>query len=478
MNESNPQKIAEGIYEVKAEGNMTVPLRIYASEKIMAHLKKDRAIQQGMNVACLPGICKASFMMADAHQGYGFPIGGVAAIDFENGCVSPGGIGFDINCGVRLLVTPLKKKDIENKITELVDAIYKHVPVGVGGESDIELSDEDIDAVLRNGAKWAVENGYGTKKDLEFSEEGGSMKGANPSFVTPRAKARGRKQLGTLGAGNHFLEIQYAEDLLDEETAKVFGISKDQVCCMIHCGSRGLGHQVCSDYIRKMEEDDPELMASLPEKDLVYAKSGTPLFSDYLGAMAAAANYAWANRHIIAHRVRLAFYDVLGISPDEIPLVYDVAHNIAKIEEHIVDGKPKKLIVHRKGATRAFPKGRNELPKKYLSVGQPVLIPGSMGTSSYVLVGTEKGFNETFGSTAHGAGRLMSRHQANETFTPESVRQELAEKHIVLKSRSQKGISEEAPGVYKDVSEVVKVSDVTGIGKLVVKLRPLGVVKG
>lgn len=472
------KKISENVYEVPKEGDMNVPVRIYASENILKSLQKDKAIDQAINVSKLPGICKASFMMADAHQGYGFPIGGVAAIDFEKGCISPGGIGFDINCGVRLLITPYTKDDIHDKIPELINTMYDFVPVGVGGESKIKLSDEDIDNVLKYGAKWAVDNGYGTSDDLDSCEENGFMKTADPSKLTPRAKARGRKQLGTLGAGNHFLEIQYVNQIFDEKTAKVFGIKPDQVTVMIHCGSRGLGHQVCADYIRKMEDSNPELMKSLPEKDLIYAKSGTVLFNDYLGAMSAAANFAWANRHIIAHQVRLAFKSVLNCNPEDIKLLYDVAHNIAKIENHDIDGENKKLLVHRKGATRAFPKGNSEIPDKYKKVGQPVLIPGSMGTSSFILLGTETGLSETFGSTAHGAGRVMSRHQAHQEFDAEKVRSDLSKKDIVLKSRSLKGIVEEAPGVYKDVDEVVGVSDKTGIGTLVIELKPLGVIKG
>ena len=472
------KKINDYIYEIPKSGNMKVPVRIFASKKIVDMMKKDKALEQGINVACLPGIYKASLMMADAHQGYGFPIGGVAAIDYDKGCISPGGIGFDINCGVRLLITPYKKNDIVDKIEQITNSIYNNIPVGVGGESKIRLSDEDLNSVLKNGVYWAVENGYGFEEDILKCEENGKMKTADPVAVSPRAKARGRKQLGTLGAGNHFLEIQVASKIFDENIAKTFGISPDQVLVMIHCGSRGLGHQVCADYIRKMEDSDPELMKSLPEKDLIYAKSGTKMFDDYLKAMSATANFAWTNRHIIAHQIRMAFKEVLGTEPKDIKLVYDVAHNIAKIEEHDIDGEIKKVIIHRKGATRAFPKGHSEVPKVYQNTGQPVIIPGSMGTSSYVLVGTEKAMEDTFGSTAHGAGRVMSRHQASKTFKADDVKLELSKKHIYLKARSMKGISEEAPGVYKNVDDVVEVSDKTGIGKLVVELKPLSVIKG
>jgi tRNA-splicing ligase RtcB len=404
-------------------------------------------------------------MLPDAHQGYGFSIGGVAAIDFEHGCISPGGIGFDINCGVRLLVTPLKKEEVEPKIKELMDSMFRNVPSGVGSESFIRLSNP--------------EQGYGFKEDLERSEEGGRMKEADASKVSNKAKSRGREQLGTLGAGNHFLEVQFVEHINDKKVAEAFGIKEEgQVTVMIHCGSRGLGHQVCSDYLREMEEADPELMKTLPEKDLIYAKAGTQLAKDYFAAMAASANYAWANRHIIAHQVRKSFKEIFGIEPEQIKTVYDVAHNIAKIEEHVIDGEKRKVYVHRKGATRSLPAGNMNVPEVYRKVGQPVIIPGSMGTASYLLVGTQGALDETFGSTAHGAGRVMSRTEAIRSFRGEQIRKDLAEHHIYLKAGSLKGVSEEAPAVYKDIDEVVKVSHEAGIGNLVAKLRPIGVIKG
>ncbi len=474
----NTKKIADGIYEVEKQGEMKVPLGIFASDSILSHLQKDRAIEQGMNMATLPGIVKNSIMMADAHQGYGFPIGGVAAMDFEKGCISPGGIGFDINCGVRLLKTPLKKADVQDKMDELLSAIYENVPVGVGGESKIPLEFSDIEEILEKGVGWALEKGYANDKDVENCEEKGCMSSADPSKITQRAKARGRKQLGTLGAGNHFIEVQAVEDIFDSTTAEAFGLSGEQVVVLIHCGSRGLGHQVCSDYIRAMEEDDPDLMSSLVEKDLIYARSGTKLFNDYLGAMSAAANFAWTNRQLIMHNIRESFVSVFGCAYDSMELLYDVSHNIAKIENHVVDGKKMKLLVHRKGATRAFSKERDEVLEQFKTTGQPVLIPGSMGTKSYVLVGTEEAMKLSFGSTAHGAGRMMSRNQAKKEFTAENVKKGLEDSGIKIKSRSMKGITEEAPGVYKDVDDVVKVSDTTGIGKLVASLKPLGVIKG
>lgn len=474
-----PKKVTNYLFEIPKKGRMKVPVKIYASEKLIKKLGEDNSLQQGMNVACLPGIYKASIMLPDAHQGYGFSIGGVAAIDAEKGCISPGGIGFDINCGVRLLTTPLKKEDVEPKIGELLNSLFKNVPSGVGSESFIRLDDKQLDQVLVKGAQWAVENGYGFKEDLERCEEGGRMKQADSSKVSPKAKARGRKQLGSLGAGNHFLEVQVVDKIYDKKIAEAFGIKQEgQVTVMIHCGSRGLGHQVCSDYLRRMEESDPELMKSLPEKDLIYAKAGTQLANDYFGAMAASANFAWANRHIIMHQARKSFKEVFGTDPKEIKLVYDVAHNIAKMEEHEIDGVKRRVYVHRKGATRSLPPGHPNTPEVYKEVGQPVLIPGSMGTASYVLVGTENALKETFGSTAHGAGRVMSRSKAIKSFRSEQIKKELEQHNIYVKAASWKGITEEAPQVYKDIDEVVKVSHEAGIGNLVARLKPLGVVKG
>jgi len=475
----NPKKINDHMFEIEKTGNMKVPVRIYASEKLMKKLGEDASLQQGMNVACLPGIYGQSIMLPDAHQGYGFSIGGVAALDFEHGCISPGGIGFDINCGVRLLATPLKKEEVEPKIKELMDSMFKNVPSGVGSESFIRLNNQQLDDVLNRGAEWAVEQGYGFKEDLERSEEGGRMKDADASKVSNKAKSRGREQLGTLGAGNHFLEVQFVEHIYDKRIAEAFGIHNEgQVTIMIHCGSRGLGHQVCSDYLREMEESDPELAKSLPEKDLIYAKAGTQLAKNYFAAMAASANYAWANRHIIAHQVRKSFKEIFGLEPEKIKTVYDVAHNIAKIENHMIEGVERKVYVHRKGATRSLPAGNMNVPEIYRSVGQPVIIPGSMGTSSYLLVGTQQAMDETFGSTAHGAGRVMSRTEAIRSFRGEQIKKDLADQNIYLKAGSWKGVSEEAPAVYKDIDEVVKVSHEAGIGNIVAKLRPIGVIKG
>ena len=474
------KKLNNYSFTIEKSGDMQVPVKIFASDALMEKMQQDKCLGQGVNVAtALPGIYGASIMMPDAHQGYGFSIGGVAAVDCEHGCISPGGIGFDINCGVRLLATNLTKDEVEPKIMDLLNALFKHVPPGVGGQSLFRLDDEQLEEVLQTGAQWCVKNKYGVAEDLEHCEENGSLEQhALPAKVSPRAKSRGRKQLGTLGAGNHFLEIQVVDEIFDEQTAKVFGIDKPgQIVVMIHCGSRGLGHQVCSDYLRRMEDSFPEIMAKLPEKDLIYAPAESDLAKDYFGAMCAAANFAWANRHMIGHQVRQAFHDIFGDAAS-LRTVYDVAHNIAKLEEHVIAGEKKKVWVHRKGATRAFPPGHKDVPKAYRAVGQPILIPGSMGTASWVLVGTEKAMAESFGSTAHGAGRLMSRKQANETWRGEDLKKELEAQKIYVKAASWRGVSEEAPKAYKDVDEVVKVSHDAGIGNLVVKVKPLGVVKG
>ena len=470
------KKISDNVWEIPKSGEMKVPTRIFASEKLLEKMKQDRSLGQAKNVACLPGIYKYACVMPDGHEGYGFPIGGVAALDVKTGGISPGGIGYDINCGVRLLQTNLTKEQMYPKIKDLLDALFKSVPAGLGG-SNITVTTEVLDGLLNNGAKWAVENGYGNQDDLDHCESNGCMEQADASRVSDKAKNRGRKQLATLGSGNHFLEIQYVDEIYDVETAKAFGITeKDQVVLMIHCGSRGLGHQVCSDYLREMERTFPEIIAKIPDKELIYAPAGHKLCDDYLKAMSAAANFAWCNRHIIGHQTRLAFKKVF---PDvELKTVYDVAHNICKVEEHKIDGEMKKVYLHRKGATRAFPPGHPELAEAYRAVGQPIILPGSMGTASYILVGTEEGMETTFGSTAHGAGRVMSRHEALRKFKGEQVKKDLEAQKISLKSASWKGVAEEAPGVYKDIDEVARVSDETGIGRKVVRLRPIGVIKG
>ncbi|MBT3395407.1 RtcB family protein [archaeon] len=472
------KKVEKNVYVIDKYGDMNVPLKIFASEKILEKIKADNSIQQGINVACMPGIQKQSIMMSDAHLGYGFPVGGVAAFDVKEGCISPGGIGFDINCGVRLMASDMDKKDVEPKIKELLDTLFEDIPCGVGKNSELRLNNDELDEVLNNGLDWALKNNYALKEDLDRCEENGHMTTADSSKVSPRAKSRGRKQLGTLGAGNHFVEIQYIDEIYDEEVAKTFGIKrKGQIFVMIHSGSRGLGHQVCSDYLRKIENEFEDIVSELPEKDLAYAPTDSKVAKDYLGAMSAAANFGWTNRQLISFQTRKSFSKLFG-DMGKLGLVYDVAHNIAKIEEYEIDGILKKVYVHRKGASRAFGPGHKEVPEIYRKVGQPIILPGSMGTSSYVLVGTDKAMNETFSSTPHGAGRVMSRHEANKTFKANTVIKELEKNKIYVKSASYRGISEEAPGVYKDVDEVVKVSDEVGIGKKVARLKPLGVIKG
>lgn len=484
MPEIKVRKIDEVRWEIPkgALPCMRVPARIFATEKLLQKMRRDRTLLQVAGVACLPGIYKYSIVLPDGHEGYGFPIGGVAALDAEQGAISPGGIGYDINCGVRLVRTNLTFDEVKPKIREIVDTMFRNVPSGVGSRGLVKVKTQsEFDLVLSLGAKWAVENGYGVEEDLEVLEENGCMEGADPSKVSSTAKKRGMPQLGSLGSGNHFLEVQVVDQIYDPEVAKVFGIEQErQICVMIHTGSRGLGHQVCSDYLREMERCYRELIRKLPDRELIYAPAGSEIASNYFAAMSAAANFAWCNRQMIVHWVRESFEQVFKKDWENMGMyiVYDVAHNIAKIEEHEIDGKKVKVFVHRKGATRAFPKGHEEIPKKYQSVGQPVLIPGSMGTASYVLVGSEQAMKESFGSTAHGAGREMSRAQALREFRGSEVARNLEKMGIYVHGASWKGIAEEAPQAYKDIDEVVKASDKAGIAKVVCRLRPLGVVKG
>ena len=418
--------------------------------------------------------------MREAHQGYGFPIGGVAATDIEDGVLSPGGVGYDINCGVRVLRTNLERKDVESKIKELTQEIFTNVPSGLGSKRKIKLSIRNLDELLAEGVSWSLRNGFGWEEDALHCEANGKLEGADPSKVSSRAKERGVSQVGTLGAGNHFLEIQYVEKVFDEEAAKVYGLSENQVTVMIHTGSRGLGHQICSDYLRVMERAVRKYNINLPDRELAAAPGNSPEGQDYLAAMACAANFAWANRQSITHWVRESFQNVFRMSAEDLDmhLVYDVAHNIAKIEKHKVNGEVRTVYVHRKGATRAFPPGHPEIPEKYRSVGQPVLIPGTMGTSSYILKGRQEAMELSFGSTAHGAGRVMSRHQAVRSFSGAGVKNKLMSKGIFVRAASIKVVSEEAPEAYKNVDEVAKASHDAGIASLVARLRPLGVVKG
>ena len=466
------KKLSEFEWEIPKEGKMKVPGRIFASDKIIEDIKKDKTLEQVKNVACLPGIIKHSLAMPDAHQGYGFSIGGVAAFDLEKGVISPGGVGYDINCSVRLLKTNLTKQDIEKQKKKVVKSLFQDVPSGVGKKGRIILKEKELDEVLMQGARWAVEKGYGTKEDYGATEEKGCMKEANPEFVSRRAKSRGIPQLGSLGAGNHFIEVLSVDEIFDKKTTEVFGLKKDQAVIMIHCGSRGLGHQVASDYIQEMEKEYGT--ENLSDKELVNAPIKSELGKRYFSAMAAAANFAFANKQLITHWVRESMKDIFPKFKADV--VYEVCHNIAKFEEHKINGKKQKVLIMRKGATRSLGPGRKELPKKYQETGQPIILPGSMGTSSYVLVGTKEAEELTFASTAHGAGRVKSRMSAKRDLNAESIRKNLSEKGIELISGSNKGIVEEAPEVYKDIDEIARISQESGMGKLVARLKPLVVV--
>ncbi len=474
------RKVTDYLWEIPREGKMRVPGRIYATEDMLPDVTKDNAHVQVANVATLPGIVKYSMAMPDIHWGYGFPIGGVAAFDVEDGIISPGGVGYDINCGVRLLRTDLKRDEIEDKIRDVVGALFHHIPSGVGSKGAFKLSNRELEAVLVEGAHWAVRNGFGSEEDLEHIEESGRLDGADPTFVSPRAMERGRPQLGTLGSGNHFVEVGYVEELYDEKLAERLGLFEGQVTMIVHTGSRGFGHQVCDDYIRVMLKASAKYGIDLPDKQLCCAPVQSEEGKQYYAAMACAVNFAFANRQMITHWAREAFVKALGLSHSQVNMqvVYEVAHNIAKLERHRVNGQEKTLCVHRKGATRAFGPGHPAVPEAYRDVGQPVLIPGDMGRYSYVLVGTEKAMDETFGSTCHGAGRVMSRHQATKVARGRALTKELEQRGVFVMASSKATIAEEMPEAYKDVSRVVEAVALAGISVMVAKLRPLGVVKG
>ena len=460
---------------------MTTSAVIFSDDKMIKSVCADNAPEQAANVACLPGIVGKSLAMPDIHWGYGFPIGGVAAFDSEKGIISPGGIGYDVNCGVKLVRTDLTVKDVGPNIKKVIDTIFQNVPSGVGEKGKLRLTGSEVEDVLDQGARWAVSKGYGWEDDLASCEENGCMKTADSSKVDSKAKQRGAPQLGTLGGGNHFLEVQRVERIFDEAAAKAFGITgPDQIVVSIHSGSRGCGHQIASDYIRVMENALRKYSIQVPDRQLACAPVHSQEGQDCFAAMSAAANYAWANRQLILHWVRESFEQALGRKAEEIGMrcVYDVAHNICKLEEHEFEGRRTKLYVHRKGATRAFDSSRAEVPQKYRSVGQPVLIPGDMGSASYVLVGTPGAMAETFGSTCHGAGRLMSRTSATKRFSANEVVSLLQGRGIYIRAASKDGIVEEAPGAYKDVDEVVRIAHGAGISKMVARLKPIGVMKG
>ncbi|UCG54443.1 MAG: RtcB family protein [Dehalococcoidia bacterium] len=460
---------------------MRVDGLIYADKEMLEHILLEQTLEQVANVAQLPGIVGNSLAMPDIHWGYGFPIGGVAAMEIKDGVISPGGVGFDINCGVRIIRTNLTKKEVLPKVKELVDALYHNVPSGLGSKGKIRLRPGEIDKVLAKGSHWAIENGYGFAEDLESTEERGEMSGADPSLVSSRAKKRGIPQLGTLGSGNHFLEVAIIDDISEVEIASSMGINQiGQVMLLVHCGSRGLGHQIADDYIKVMLDAMKKYGISVPDRQLACSPIESTEGRNYLSAMKCAANYAWANRQCITHWVREAFCHVMKIELVDagLELIYDVTHNIAKIEEHSLNDKQMKLCIHRKGATRAFPARHPDIPKKYLEIGQPVLIPGDMGRYSYVLVGTEQAMKETFGSTCHGAGRMQSRAAAKRNLRGRDVLESLAARGVTIRTDSLSGLAEEAPQAYKDVAAVVNVAHSAGISRIVARTKPIGVIKG
>jgi len=454
---------------------------IYADDNLMADLRKDQAPEQVANVAFLPGIQVASLAMPDIHWGYGFPIGGVAATDpEEGGVVSPGGVGYDINCGVRLIRTNLELDDVRPRIQELVGALFRDIPCGVGREGSIRFTPQEEKHILEQGAAWVVRRGYGRPEDLERTESGGCLEGADAGAVSDRAMERGRGQVGTLGSGNHFLEVQVVDEIYDPTVAEVFGLHRGQVTVMIHSGSRGLGYEICDNYIQKLQDVPRKYGIELPDRQLVCAPVRSPEGARYLAAMRCAANYAWANRQVLMHLMRGIFEHFFKMSAERLglELVYDVAHNIAKLERHVVNGRERELCVHRKGATRAFPAGHPEVPEAYRSVGQPVLIPGDMGRYSFLLVGQPRAMELTFGSACHGAGRLLSRTAAIKAARGRSIKKELQSQGIYALARGRHGLDEEQPAAYKDVSNVVEVVHRAGLARKVCRMRPLGVIKG
>jgi tRNA-splicing ligase RtcB (3'-phosphate/5'-hydroxy nucleic acid ligase) len=474
------RKLSNYLWELPQTGAMRVPARIYATENMLPQILSDHAPQQAANVACLPGIVKASLAMPDIHWGYGFPIGGVAAFDTKDGVISPGGVGYDINCGVRLMASELTGEKIRPLIREIVNQLFRDIPTGVGAAGAFSVPGEELQDVAERGARWAVDHGLGCESDLKHIEENGCTSGADPAQVSPRAWERGRQQLGTLGSGNHFLEIGYVSQLYDEEAATALGLFLNQVTVIIHCGSRGFGYQICSDFLNVMDAAVKRYGILLPDRQLACAPVNSPEGKNYLGAMRCAINYAFANRQVIAHHTRNAFAKALGMEVAGVNLktVYEVAHNIAKLETHTVDGREMHLCVHRKGATRAFAPGREEVPIEYRTIGQPVLIPGDMGRYSYVLAGTEKAMQETFGSTCHGAGRAMSRVKAKKAAAGRNVIREMAAKGIIVRGQSRRTVDEEISEAYKDVSIVVDACALAGISRKVAQLKPLGCIKG
>ncbi|MFQ5340083.1 MAG: RtcB family protein [Anaerolineae bacterium] len=484
------RRLSDVLWEVpKAfRDDMTVPARLYASEKMLDAILKDRSVEQLVNSATLPGLVKYALAMPDIHQGYGFPIGGVVASRTADGVISPGGVGYDVNCGVRLLGTSIDREEMGDTLSDLATAIYNNCPSGVGKSGHVRLSKREVDDLLASGSQWALRAGFARPEDLPRTEESGRLQGADPSKVSEKAKKRGKNQVGTLGAGNHFIEVDEVVATFDEAAADAMGLFPGQIVVQIHCGSRGFGHQVCTDYVRRFQKSLKKYGIRLPDRELVYAPFQSPEGQDYLAAMKCAANYAFANRQVLAHYVRRSFEEVLaGQVRDpstgsghrwDVFQIYDIAHNMGKVEQHTVDGETVEVCVHRKGATRAFGPGFAGLPAEYRAVGQPVLVPGSMGTSSWVLVGTQGSMDQSFGSTCHGAGRTMSRTKAKKTVWGADLRDELQGRGIEIRAGSTAGLAEEAPVAYKDVDQVVDVVSRAGIAKKVAQLRPLAVIKG
>jgi tRNA-splicing ligase RtcB len=475
-------KIEEYLYEVPVSyrEDMRVPARFYADAELLEGVKNDRSLEQLVNTASLPGAVMFALAMPDIHQGYGFPIGGVLATELPDGVISPGGVGYDINCGVRLLATHMEKDEIKPYLDDLASALYVNCPSGVGKGGSIKLQAGELARILEKGAMWALKRGFATESDLERTEESGCLVGADAATVSPRAKDRGKGQVGTLGAGNHFIEIDVVDNIADETIAQRIGLWHGQIAVQVHCGSRGLGHQVCTDYVKRFQKSIGKYGFKLPDRELVCAPLSSPEGQDYLSAMKAAANYAFANRQVLAHHIRRSFEQALAgkVGNHNVYQIYDIAHNMAKVETHEVNGRKVKLCVHRKGATRAFGPGSPQLPAVYRDIGQPVLVPGSMGTASWVLAGTPASMTRTFGSTCHGAGRTMSRKKAKKSIQGPLLREQLEGRGIHVRAGSMSGLAEEAPAAYKDVNRVVEVVHRAGIAKKVARLRPLAVIKG
>jgi len=481
----NHEVVKEGDfrYVVKKDESkgMMVPVTIYADDSLISKMALDRTIDQAANVATLKGVMKHVVVLPDGHEGYGFPVGGVAGMDLEEGVISPGGVGYDINCGVRLIRTNLREKEVRPKLKDLVNELFDAIPAGVGSSSSRKVTGSELDDLLIEGVKWTVKNGYGLDSDIDVCEENGCMKGADPASVSEHAKKRGGLQLGTLGSGNHFLELQKVDKIFDERAAKAMGIEQGQVTVLIHCGSRGFGHQVCSDYLKISEKKIRDSGIRIVDRELACVPNNSNEGESYRKAMYSALNFAWSNRQMITHWTRDTFEKVMRMTEADLDmkLVYDVSHNIAKVERHTVGGEgTRDLVIHRKGATRAFPAGDSHIPDKYRDIGQPIFIPGSMGTASWILLGNSKSLELSFGSTAHGAGRTMSRSAARRNYTTESVRKNLESKGVYIKARSREGMVEETPEAYKDVDSVVEVSHSLGIATKVARLVPIGVIKG